>query len=256
MWFLTSHAIAGLVLTTLVSVSAATLDTKQAPPGTLSCVIGEAWIGSQPLNEKSAGSAALSEGQLLRTGDGTVEVILAADVYMRVAKDSSVRIVSLKPINVGVEVRQGQAMVEVGARRNPVTIRGLEHDATAQQILLLGEDLKRGIRSITEVVIFDEEELTEETLQSCVADITDRIDELQKHYRRANQLAGRLPTIVAKQKAREYPPCRFSLAREIVRISLIVCDIPSRKTWSPRETSECYFRRSEPFVFPALSNAG
>ena len=132
MWFLTSHAIAGLVLTTLVSVSAATLDTKQAPPGTLSCVIGEAWIGSQPLNEKSAGSAALSEGQLLRTGDGTVEVILAPDVYMGVAKDSSVRIVSLKPINVGVEVRQGQAMVEVGARRNPVAIRVLEHDATAQ----------------------------------------------------------------------------------------------------------------------------
>jgi RNA polymerase primary sigma factor len=82
--------------------------------------------------------------------------------------------------------------------------------------------LKRGILSITEVVIFDEEELTEETLQSCVADITDRIDELQKHYRRANQLAGRLPTIVAKQKAREYHPCRFSLAREIVRISLTV----------------------------------
>jgi len=92
-----------------------------------------------------------------------------------------------------------------------------------RQILLLGEDLKRGIRSITEVVVFDEEEeLTEETLQSCVADITDRIDELQKHYRRANQLAGRLPTIVAKQNAREYHHCRFRLGREIVRILLIV----------------------------------
>ena len=49
-----------------------------------------------------------------------------------------------------------------------------------------------------------------------------RIDELQKHYTRANQLARRLPTIVAKQKAREYRRCRFSLGREIVRISLIV----------------------------------
>jgi RNA polymerase primary sigma factor len=59
-------------------------------------------------------------------------------------------------------------------------------------------------------------------LQSYVADITDRIDELRKHYRRANQLAGRLPTIVAKQKAREYHHCRFSLGREMVCISLIV----------------------------------
>jgi RNA polymerase primary sigma factor len=35
-------------------------------------------------------------------------------------------------------------------------------------------------------------------------------------------LAGRLPTIVAKPKAREYRRCRCSLGREIVRISLIV----------------------------------
>src|SRR5271165_4204053 len=56
------------------------------------------------------------------------------------------------------------------------------------------------------------------TLQNCAKDITYRIDELQKHYRRANQLAGRLPTIVAKQKARQYRRCRFSLGREIVRI--------------------------------------
>src|SRR3974390_260395 len=73
-----------------------------------------------------------------------------------------------------------------------------------------------------EVVVFDDEELTEETRQSCVADITSRIDQLQKNYSRANQLAGRLPTIVPKQKAREYHNCRFSLGREIVRISLIV----------------------------------
>jgi RNA polymerase primary sigma factor len=88
--------------------------------------------------------------------------------------------------------------------------------------LLLGEDLKRGIRSITEVVVFDEEELTEETLQGCVGDITERIDKLREHYRRANQLGGRLPTLVARQKAHECHHCRFSLGREIVCISLVV----------------------------------
>ncbi len=86
----------------------------------------------------------------------------------------------------------------------------------------MGEDLKRGIRSIKEIVVFDEEEIEEETLQNGVKDITDRIDELQEHFRRAKQLAGRLPTILAKQKAREYRRCRFSQGREIVRISLIV----------------------------------
>jgi RNA polymerase primary sigma factor len=116
-------------------------------------------------------------------------------------------------VDIAKRIERGQRSALKALSRSPLVIR---------QILVLGEDLKRGIRSITEAVASDEEELTEETLQSYVADITDRIDDLQKHYRRANQLAGRLPTIVAKQKAREYRHCRFGLGREIVRISLIV----------------------------------
>ena len=116
-------------------------------------------------------------------------------------------------VDIARRIERGQRSALKALSRSPLVIR---------QILLLGEDLKRGIRPITEVVVFGEEELTEETLQSYVADITDRIDELQKHYRRANQLAGRLPTIVAKQKAREYHHRRFSVGREMVRISLIV----------------------------------
>jgi RNA polymerase primary sigma factor len=116
-------------------------------------------------------------------------------------------------VDIAKRIERGQRRALKALSRSPLVIR---------QILLLGEDLKRGIRSITEAVVFDEEELIEETSQSYVADITDRIDELRKHYGRANQLAGRLPTIVAKQKAREYHHCRFSLGREIVCISLIV----------------------------------
>ena len=82
--------------------------------------------------------------------------------------------------------------------------------------------MKRGIRSIQEIVAFDEDEITEEGLRSCFDDATYCIDELEKHYKRANQLAGRLPTIVTKQKAREYGRSRFSLSREIVQISRIV----------------------------------
>ena len=119
-------------------------------------------------------------------------------------------------VDIAKRIERGQRRALKALSRSPFVIR---------QILVLGEDLKRGIRSIAEVVALDEEEGTEETLQSCVADVTDRIDQLQKHYRRANRLDGRLPTIVPKQKAREYHNCRFSLGREIVRISLIVRNI-------------------------------
>jgi RNA polymerase primary sigma factor len=85
--------------------------------------------------------------------------------------------------------------------------------------------LKRGLRSIKEIVVFDEEEITEEILQDRVKYITCRIDELQRHYERASDLVGRLPTIPAKKKAREYCRCRCGLSREIVRISLIIRDL-------------------------------
>ena len=49
----------------------------------------------------------------------------------------------------------------------------------------MGEDLKRGLRSIKEIVVFDEEELTEEILQERAHDITRRIDDLHNHHKTA-----------------------------------------------------------------------
>jgi RNA polymerase primary sigma factor len=71
-------------------------------------------------------------------------------------------------------------------------------------------------------VVFDEEEVTEEILQNRVKDLTRRIDELQKHYKRAGQLAERLPAIPSQKKGQQYSRCRGKLGREMVLISLII----------------------------------
>src|SRR6266481_5761049 len=113
-------------------------------------------------------------------------------------------------VNIAKRIELGQLRTLKAHSRSPIVVR---------QILAIGEDLKCGVRSIKEIVVFDEEEITEEILQNRVYGITRRIDELQKHYKRASQLAGRLPTI---QKARECSRCRSALGREIVQISLIV----------------------------------
>jgi RNA polymerase primary sigma factor len=116
-------------------------------------------------------------------------------------------------VDVAKRIERGQLRTLKALSRSPIVVR---------QILVTGEDLKCGVRSIKEIVVFDEEEITEEILQNRVNGITHRIDDLQKHYKRASQLAGRLPTISAKHKAREYCRCRSALGREIVRISLII----------------------------------
>ncbi|MGB9205819.1 MAG: RNA polymerase sigma factor RpoD [Terriglobales bacterium] len=116
-------------------------------------------------------------------------------------------------VDIAKRIERGQRRVLKALSRSPIVIR---------QVLAIGEDLKRGVRSIKEIVVFDEEEITEKVLQNRVKDTTHRIDELQKHYKRASQLAERLPTIRAKKKAREYRRCRRGLGREMVRISLII----------------------------------
>jgi RNA polymerase primary sigma factor len=116
-------------------------------------------------------------------------------------------------VDIAKRIERGQLRVLKALSRSPIVIH---------EILAIGEDLKRGVRSIKEIVVFDEEEMTEDVLQNRVKDTTRRIDGLQTHYKRASQLAGRLPTIPAKTKAREFRRCRFRLGREIVRLSLII----------------------------------
>src|SRR6202158_2216792 len=116
-------------------------------------------------------------------------------------------------LDVAKRIERGQRRVLKALSRSPIVIR---------QVLAIGEDLKRGVRSIKEIVAFDEEEITEKVLLNGVKDTTCRIDELQKHYKRASQLAGRLSTIPAEKKAREYGRYRCRLGREIARISVII----------------------------------
>ena len=116
-------------------------------------------------------------------------------------------------VEIAKRIERGQLTALKALSRSPIVI---------QQVLALGEDLKGGLRSIKEMVVFDEEEITDEILQNRVDDITGRIDKLNKHYKTANRLAEKLATIPAKKKPREYRRCRGQLGREMVRISQII----------------------------------
>src|ERR1019366_3416766 len=116
-------------------------------------------------------------------------------------------------VEIAKRIERGQITSLKALSRSPIVI---------QQVLAIGEDLKRGLRSIKDTVVFDEEEITDEILQKRVEDITGRIDGLNKHYKTACRLAERLATLPAKKKPREYRRCRGQLGREMVRISLII----------------------------------
>ena len=62
-------------------------------------------------------------------------------------------------VELAKRIERGRLSVLKALSRSPLVIR---------QILVIGEDLKRGIRSIKEIVAFDEEGIAEETLQNRV----------------------------------------------------------------------------------------
>jgi RNA polymerase primary sigma factor len=116
-------------------------------------------------------------------------------------------------VEIAKRIERGQLSALKALSRSPLVIH---------QVLALGDELKRGLRSIKETVVFDEDEITGEILQDRVRDITCRIDRLHKQYKTVRRLARQLATVPAGKKARTSLRWRWQLGREIVRMSLII----------------------------------
>jgi len=122
-------------------------------------------------------------------------------------------------VEIAKRIERGQLRVLKAISRSPIVIR---------EIAALGEDLKRGVRNVKEVVIFDEEELTEEIVVTRVKATVGRIDTLVKHQKKIAALEEKQVAINAganKAKAKEARRVRWSIAREKVYISRIVREL-------------------------------
>ena len=82
-------------------------------------------------------------------------------------------------VEIAKRIERGQLRVLKALSRSPIVIR---------ELLAMGEDLKKGVRSIKEVVTFDEEEITDEILQNRLKEFTGKIDDMAKLYKKAGQL--------------------------------------------------------------------
>jgi RNA polymerase primary sigma factor len=119
-------------------------------------------------------------------------------------------------VEIAKRIERGQMRVMKAISRSPIVIR---------EIAALGEDLKRGVRNVKEVVVFDEEELTEEVVQARVKATVARTDTLVKHQKKIAQLDEKLALPATKAKVKESRRLRWAIAREKVYISRIVREL-------------------------------
>jgi RNA polymerase primary sigma factor len=122
-------------------------------------------------------------------------------------------------VEIAKRIERGQNRVMKAISRSPIVIR---------EIVGLGEDLRRGVRNIKEVVTFDEEELTEEILQHRVRATVGRIDVIVKHQKKLQGLEEKLAAPTGKDaraKARDTRKNRWLIGREHVYVNRIIREL-------------------------------
>ena len=122
-------------------------------------------------------------------------------------------------VEIAKRIERGQLRVMKAISRSPIVVR---------EIVGLGEDLRRGVRNIKEVVTFDEEELTEEILQSRVRATVVKVDTIVKHQKKIAALEEKLEGGAAKdQKSRskEQRKVQWLIGREHVYINRVIREL-------------------------------
>ena len=96
--------------------------------------------------------------------------------------------------------------------RSPVVIK---------ELIAVAEDLRKGARSIKEIVVFDDEELTEEKIENKTKQTLKTLDKIAKLYELALKQAAKLADI-PKAKKRPYVRAKHALARTRIEMSQVI----------------------------------
>jgi len=100
-----------------------------AHSGTIHYTEGQVLLDGQAIQSKFGEFPEIKPGQVLAAQDGRAEVLLTPGVFLRLAENSSVKMVTNQLSNTRLEMQSGTAMVEVGELLQDNAITVAFHDA-------------------------------------------------------------------------------------------------------------------------------
>jgi RNA polymerase primary sigma factor len=118
-------------------------------------------------------------------------------------------------VAIAKRIERGQMLVLKTISRSPIVLKTM---------LTIGEELRKDIRSIKEIVLFDDEKLTEEKIENKTKQILKIIDKIQKLYQVALKQVAKLQN-TSKSKERAYLWAKHALARTRIQMSQLVRSI-------------------------------
>src|SRR5213594_1884145 len=115
-------------------------------------------------------------------------------------------------VEIAKRIERGQMTVLKSLSRSPVIVR---------EIIQLGEHLRRDPSIIKDILQFSDEELTDEKIEEKHQETLDLIEQINKTYKKINQLRLKLDT-VPKSKKPQYRRAWWNLAHVRIQLSRLV----------------------------------
>jgi len=168
----------------------ATVDATEVP---------ETETKEEPVAEES--ELDLSPGTLEKTNDPVRMYLREMGTVPLLTREGEVAIAK--------RIERGQNLVLKTITRSPLVLK---------ELLNIGEDLRKGTRSIKEIVQFDDEELTEEKIEAKTKKTLKVLEKIAKLYLECMKQAARLAKM-PKSKKRPYLRAKYSVARIRIEMS-------------------------------------
>jgi RNA polymerase primary sigma factor len=120
-------------------------------------------------------------------------------------------------VEIAKRIERGQLNVLKALSRSPLVILAL---------LEIRAELKDGQRSVKEVVVFDDDELTEERVAERTEEVIQTIDETERLYKRLLQLRAKRDSIPRSKRPRDYRRYSWGVAEQRIIISKLIRSLP------------------------------
>ncbi|MBM3803439.1 MAG: RNA polymerase sigma factor RpoD [Acidimicrobiia bacterium] len=116
-------------------------------------------------------------------------------------------------VEIAKRIERGQLNVLKAMSRSPIVIK---------EVINLGGQLERGERSINDVIVFNEDMMTEEKVEDRLKETVQKIEDIQKSFKKQNQLLNKLLNTPKSKQPKAHRKLRFALARQRVLVSQAV----------------------------------
>ncbi len=113
-------------------------------------------------------------------------------------------------VEIAKRIERGQLNVLKALSRSPIIVK---------EMFALREELKKGQKSIKEVVVFDDDELTEDKIAERLHDVVATADEMERLNRRLIQLKTKRDSIPRSKRPRDFRRYSWAVARHRILIS-------------------------------------